>query len=210
MNFFLPCDYSRLSSEKFWAGPVFLWPHDNIFLLLRVWEVGQEQSSANRTAFGMRRCRNCLHVHLQDLTLSSICPVLASSISSCTAASNFWNNPAEWELLYSTGGGRSLLLQVTWAWASPETEAGYWKEHENLALIELLKNVFTVTRSEQVRLQWFFLNQSLLLPIWPYLTCVPHTTEHSTHSQYRSRPIGCSSCCQRGHPFYISLTKVSL
>lgn len=78
------------------------------------------------------------------------------AISTCTAASNFCNTPAEWELLYSTGGGRLLLLQVACAWASPETKAGCWKEHENLALIELLKNVLTVTRSEQVRLQWFF------------------------------------------------------
>lgn len=36
------------------------------------------------------------------------------------------------------------------------------------------------------------------------------TTEHSMNSQDKSRPIGCSKHGQRGYPFNISLTKVSV
>ena len=74
---------------------------------------------------------------------------LASSRLTCMTASNVWNNPAECELLYWTSGGRPPLLQVPCVWASPKMKAGYWKEHDYLALIELLKSVLTVTRSEQ-------------------------------------------------------------
>lgn len=70
MNLFLPHDYSRLSSEEFWAEPVFVWTNDNIFLLLCTLEVGQKQSSANRTSFGVRGCKNWLYMYLQGLNLS--------------------------------------------------------------------------------------------------------------------------------------------
>lgn len=69
-------DYYRLTSEKFWTRPVFfLWPHGNIFLLLWVWEAGQEQPSENRIAFDMRSWRKGLYMYLQNLTLSFFLPV---------------------------------------------------------------------------------------------------------------------------------------
>lgn len=43
-------------------------------------------------------------------------PSLASSCLICMAASNFWINPAECELLCSALGDRLLLLQVTCVW----------------------------------------------------------------------------------------------
>lgn len=76
---------------------------------------------------------------------------LASNCLICMAASNFWINPAECELLYSALGDRLLLFQVTCAWASPEMKAGYWKGYWLL----VAKTALTVTRSEQIILQRF-------------------------------------------------------
>lgn len=122
------------------------------------------------------------------------------------AASNFWNTPAECELLYSAGGARSLLLQVSGAWASPETKVGCWKEQDWLTLIELLKSVLRVTRSEQIKLQGFY-EPKFSLAHLNVRKFMPNTTEHSMNSQYNSRPIGCSFYCQCGHPFYVYLSK---
>lgn len=136
------------TSRKFWTRPVFLWPHGNIFLLLWVWEAGQEEPSANRTAFGMRGWRKWLYMYLQYLW-AFFAPCLASSCLICTTASNFWINPAECEWLYSALGTshcycrwlvpeqhlrRSWVLKRTWLLVAKEGTHSHQEQADRSAV----------------------------------------------------------------------------
>lgn len=142
------------TSEKFWIRPVFLWPHGNIFLWLWVWEAGQEQPSANKTAFGVRGWRKWLSdfPHICKISLwAFFCSLFGFQLPYLHGSKKFLDQPSRmWVTLFSSGD-RLLLFQVTCAWASPEMRAGYWKGHDYL----LLKSALTVTRSEQISLQRF-------------------------------------------------------
>lgn len=115
-----PHDYYRLTSEKFWTRPVFLWPHGNIFLLLWVWEAGQEQPSANRTAFGMRGWRKWLYMYLWNLTVSFFRSLFCFQLLYLHGSKLFLDQPSRmWVILFSSGGQAAVIagdlcLSIAW------------------------------------------------------------------------------------------------
>lgn len=114
-----PHDCYRLTSEKFWTRPVFFFVASWQYIPVAVSLGGRSRTALSKQdCFFVQEAEGSDFTYICKISLwAFFAPSLASSCFICTAASNFWINLAECELLYSALGDRLLLLQVTCAWA---------------------------------------------------------------------------------------------
>lgn len=130
-----------------------------------VWLV-KEQSSANRTSFGMRRCSNSFHVFLQGRSFNFI-HCLDFSLLPWREVSHFRNSSAERKLLFSVVGqatvAHDLHLSITWdeGWTLKKT----WLLDTN-GLSKQCTHFLGTSR-------WYysgFMNHRLPFPIWTFVS----------------------------------------
>lgn len=161
------------------------------------------------TAFGMRHCRNCLHMYLRNLILSSVCFVFGF-LPYLHGSKKFLEHPSRvWAFLFSWWGqatviAHDLCLRITWdeGWILKRT----WPLGTNWTSEECTHHCQDEA-SKTAAILW---TKVFSCPFELSEVFMPNTTVCSMNSQYNSRPTGCSSYCQHGHPFYACLTKVSL